>query len=151
VSVPTFAVVVVFSIIDSSALTSGSLTLQSVPPSSFSHIFQMNQDADSTKNLLRNELTLEPAAEATQVGKPRFKRVALAILDPNLPYVEGEENTTWRTEVAELVMDGLSKKNLYRLLQRSRIVERKRNSSNLRSIEKKNMKKNVFVLLGKNL
>jgi len=44
---------------------------------------------------------LEQADQANQADEPRFKRVAIAIFDPNLPYVEGEENATWRTEVAQ--------------------------------------------------
>jgi len=55
---------------------------------------------------------------ATQTDESRFKRVAIAILDPNLPYVEGEENATWRTELLNLAQAALaSSRSLQRVTQ----------------------------------
>jgi preprotein translocase SecF subunit len=48
---------------------------------------------------------LTPDAEASEKGAPRFKSVAVALVDPNLTYVEGDENAAWRTDFAEKQKD----------------------------------------------
>jgi len=43
---------------------------------------------------------LDPVAQEDQANEPRYSRIAIATVDPSLPYIEGDENITWRTEVA---------------------------------------------------
>ncbi len=45
---------------------------------------------------------LEPADQgAPLTGNTPFRKVAIVVNDPRLPYVEGEENATWRSQIAE--------------------------------------------------
>jgi len=44
---------------------------------------------------------LDPAPGTSGTDTPRFKRIAIAVADDNVPYVEGEDNVNWRSQLAE--------------------------------------------------